>query len=250
MSSVAGIQDRLLEVTVVGCSKLKDTEWISKQDPYVCLEYGSTKFRTRTCTDGGKNPIFQDKFTFKMIEGLRELDVRVWNSNTVTLDAFIGSGKVQLQKVLTEGYEDSTWPLQTKSGRHAGEVRLILYYGNAKKTATNYVPSAPTYVTPSAPQVPMYSTPPPSAALYSSPAPLYSSPPPANPTQAQYSLPPPGSATYPPPGPYTPPPPAAHPPPYMIPPQYQQQPPYPPPPQAAPFYVPGPHTGMYPPPPY
>lgn len=35
---------------VVGCNKLKDTEWISRQDPYVCLEYGSTKFRTRTCT--------------------------------------------------------------------------------------------------------------------------------------------------------------------------------------------------------
>lgn len=35
---------------VVSCSKLKDTEWISRQDPYVCVEYGSTKFRTRTCT--------------------------------------------------------------------------------------------------------------------------------------------------------------------------------------------------------
>ncbi|KAF5180128.1 Elicitor-responsive protein, partial [Thalictrum thalictroides] len=50
MSSVSGIQGQLLEVTVVSCSKLKDTEWISRQDPYVCLEYGSTKFRTRTCT--------------------------------------------------------------------------------------------------------------------------------------------------------------------------------------------------------
>ena len=35
---------------VVGCTKLKDTEWISRQDPYVCLEYASAKFRTRTCT--------------------------------------------------------------------------------------------------------------------------------------------------------------------------------------------------------
>lgn len=40
-----------LLIAVVGCcNKLKDTEGISRQDPYVCLEYGSTKFRTRTCT--------------------------------------------------------------------------------------------------------------------------------------------------------------------------------------------------------
>ena len=36
--------------SVIGCTKLKDTEWISRQDPYVCLEYGSTNFRTTTCT--------------------------------------------------------------------------------------------------------------------------------------------------------------------------------------------------------
>ena len=35
---------------VIGCRNLKDTEWISKQDPYVVLEYGSTRYRTKTDT--------------------------------------------------------------------------------------------------------------------------------------------------------------------------------------------------------
>lgn len=35
---------------MVGCYNLDDKEWISRQDPYVCLEYGSTKYRTKTCT--------------------------------------------------------------------------------------------------------------------------------------------------------------------------------------------------------
>lgn len=117
--TVAGIQGQPLEVTVVSCSKLKDTEWISRQDPYVCLEYASTKFRTRTCTgsfllilvltltveliwlvdlilmdpDGGKYPVFQEKFVVPLIEGLRELTVVVWNSNTLKVDDFIGTGK-------------------------------------------------------------------------------------------------------------------------------------------------------------
>lgn len=43
--------------------------------------------------DGGKNPTFQEKFVFNLIEGLRELSVVVWNSNTLTFDDFIGSGK-------------------------------------------------------------------------------------------------------------------------------------------------------------
>ncbi|XP_057497067.1 elicitor-responsive protein 1-like [Actinidia eriantha] len=123
--SITGIHGHLLEVTVVGPHKLKDTEWISRQDPYVLLEYGGTKFHTRTCTDGGKNPTFQEKFTFSLIEGLREL-------NVVTSDDFITSRKIQLDKVLSEGYDDCSWPLQTKTGRHAGEVRLILHYANAK----------------------------------------------------------------------------------------------------------------------
>jgi len=43
--------------------------------------------------DGGKNPVFQEKFVFPLIEGLREINVLVWNSNTLTFDDFIGSGK-------------------------------------------------------------------------------------------------------------------------------------------------------------
>ncbi|CAI8612123.1 unnamed protein product [Vicia faba] len=118
--------------TVVSCAKLKDTEWISRQDPYVCLEYASTKFRTRTCTDGGKHLVFQEKFVVPLIEVLREFTVVVWNSNILTFDGFIGTGKVQLNKVLSQGFDDSSWPLQTKSGRHAGEVKLILHSANAK----------------------------------------------------------------------------------------------------------------------
>jgi len=43
--------------------------------------------------DGGKNPVFQEKFILPLIEGLREINVVVWNSNTVTFDDFIGTGK-------------------------------------------------------------------------------------------------------------------------------------------------------------
>ncbi|XP_055815885.1 16 kDa phloem protein 2 [Solanum dulcamara] len=251
MSMICGIQGQLLEVTVVSCNRLKDTEWISRQDPYVCLEYGSTKFRTRTCTDGGKTPTFQEKFVFTLIEGLREFNVVVWNSNTLTYDDLIGSGKIQLQKVLSMGYDDTAWPIQTKTGRHAGEVRLIMFYANANKPATSYAP--PSYTAPQ-PHTHMYSVPPPIEA-YQTPSP--------------YPAYPPHSAAYP-PTPYPPPQPTAYPPAYPPPSAYppMSYPPvsayppmsYPPvsayPPVSYPppthdySYPPGPYLGTYPPQPY
>nr|BAH78126.1 hypothetical protein [Nicotiana benthamiana] len=238
MSMISGIQGQLLEVTVVSCNKLKDTEWISRQDPYVCLEYGSTKFRTRTCTDGGKNPTFQEKFVFTLIEGLREINVVVWNSNTISYDDFIGSGKIQLHKVLSQGYDDTAWPIQTKTGRHAGEIQLIMHYANANKPATSYAPSAPPYAAPQ-PQAPMFSVPPPHLASYPPPA--------AYQTPSPYPAYPPHSAAYP-PSPYPPPQTTAYPPAYPPPSAY---PPvsYPPPSQDY-SYPPGPYQGTYPPRPY
>ncbi|KAF7811017.1 protein SRC2-like protein [Senna tora] len=254
--SVSGIQGQILEVTVVGCSRLKDTEWISRQDPYVCLEYASTKFRTKTCTDGGKNPTFQEKFVFSLIEGLREIIVGVWNSNTLTFDDHIGSGKVQLHKVLSEGFDDSAWPLQTKTGRNAGEVKLILHYANAKKPASSYAPSAPPYTSQPNSHVHQYSAPP---ASYPPPASAYSYPPPAS----AVSYPPPPATTYHTSSPYPsyssayppssyPPPPAAYPPHPYPPPSAYPPPPYPPS-QPSSYYAPsnhGPYPGAYPPPPY
>ncbi|XP_044475992.1 protein SRC2 [Mangifera indica] len=253
--STSGIQGLPLEVTVVGCYNLKDKEWISRQDPYVCLEYGSTKYRTKTCTDGGKNPTFQEKFVFPLIEGLRELNTVVWNSNTLMADEFIGSGRIQLHRVLSQGFDDSTWPLVSRTGRHSGEVRLIMHYSTAllsEKAKTKLASEAPQYTAPSSVICQGLAPPYPPTTVYA-----YSSPSPYTPYPAQtttYSFnpsPPPGypPQTCPPP----PPPPSIYPQytypqsPSVYPPQ-----PYPPPPQpqASSYYPPGPPSGIYPPRPY
>ncbi|XP_039145551.1 elicitor-responsive protein 1 [Dioscorea cayenensis subsp. rotundata] len=256
MAMVSGIQGQLLDVTVVRCSKLKDTEWISRQDPYVCLEYASTKFRTRTCTDGGKNPVFQEKINIPLIEGLREITVTVWNSNTITFDDFIGTGRIQLQKVLSQGYDDSSWPLQSKSGKFAGEVTVIMHFANAKKgdkaSLAGHALTHPTHM-PTAPPVASYAPPPSSyAPAYPSsvpPGPSAGYPPPYGAYPSQPPMP--YSAGYPPASypatSYAPPPmPQAYPPQTYPPAAYPPQ-PYPPPPHAQPYYPPGSYPGSYPP---
>uniref|UniRef100_A0A804R5E2 C2 domain-containing protein n=1 Tax=Zea mays TaxID=4577 RepID=A0A804R5E2_MAIZE len=264
------IHGLILEVRVTGCRKLRDTEFFTRQDPYVVVEYATTKLRTRTCTDGGRNPTFDEKFHIPLIEGLRELNVIVWNSNTLTHDDFIGSGRVYLHKVLTNGYDDSSWPLQTRHMRSAGEVKLIMHVDvsamnkmgrSVAASSAHPVPAlsmpAPSPTPAPAPSPASAATPAPAPALasaipYTGVSPSY--PPvsaypgatayPAYPTSshAPYT-----TAEYPPPPqqPYQPPP-AGYPPSY--PPQpYEQS--YPPQPYEG-SYPPQPYERSYPPQPY
>ncbi|XP_073147405.1 uncharacterized protein [Henckelia pumila] len=253
MSVYGLIQGQLLEITVVGCNKLRNTEWISRQDPYVCVDYACSKHRTRTRHGGGRDPTFQEKFEITLVEGLLEINITVWNNNKLTSDDFIGNGKVLLQGVLFQGYDDSCWPLQDRKGRHAGEVRLVMHYANAKKPKT---PPAP---------LSYAATPPHPAALYPPPPypqPLYHHHPspyhpayhatPSYPQQPPASYPPPPSSYPQQPPAYPPPPPSSYPqqpPAYPPPPPlYPQQPAaYPPPPPNPQYYYP---QGTYPPPPH
>ncbi|KAE8715661.1 Detected protein of unknown function [Hibiscus syriacus] len=228
-----GIHGLTLEVTVVGCYNLQDKEWVSRQDPYVCLDYGSAKYRTKTCTDGGRNPTFQEKFIFTLIEGLRELNVGFGTatlSSPMILSAVEGFNSTQFcPKVLKIA------PGLFKA-KLAGEVRLIMYYPNARQPQnwmTKGAPSFPGYA-PSAPlaQVTPYAHPP--AAPYPTPMPYA-----ALGLSSYNSYPPTTTTTYP-PSPYAGYPPAS----YTYPPQV-----YPPPPQPSPCYPPAP-AGIYPPPPY
>ncbi|GKA13203.1 elicitor-responsive protein 3 [Tanacetum coccineum] len=179
-------------------------------------------------TDGGKSPTFQEKFVFTLIEGLRDVSVSVWNSNTISHDDYIGGGRIPLTKVFSQGFDDSSWPLQSKTGRHAGEVRLIMHYSNtnnpgaqkpSKSLAPQGAPSGSMY--PAAP-LSMYGAPPPGS--------MYPAPPPGS----MYPSYPPNASAYP-PTPYP-----------------NQMPNYPPTPY--PYgsqYPPGsPFPGTYPPPPY
>lgn len=222
------IQGHLLDITVIGCSKLKDTEWLSKQDPYVVLEYAGSKYRTKTDTDGGRNPTFNEKYMLPLIEGLREINVTVWNSNTVSMDDFIGSGKIHLQKVLADGYDDSTWPLTSRSGKRTGEVRIIMHYTNPAKGNKNSSTSTapPAYAPPSHPAghgsyPPAYAPYPPAGHAPAGPYGAGGYPPaPAYPPHGAYppQAYPPQTYPYPPPGAY---PPQAYPyPPQGYPPQH------------------------------
>ncbi|XP_072994846.1 elicitor-responsive protein 3-like [Typha latifolia] len=128
MSDVYGIHGQTLEVIILRCNKLKNTGLFTKQNPYVIVEYNNCKFQTRTCTDGDTEPVFDEKFHITLIAGILDMNIYVWNSNSVMRDTFIGSGRVQLNKVITEGFDDSICVIKTNGSKYAGDVKLIMHF--------------------------------------------------------------------------------------------------------------------------
>ncbi|CAM8914040.1 unnamed protein product [Rhodiola kirilowii] len=102
------IQGHILEVRVLCGNRLKETNKITRQSPYVKLDYGGKERRTATRKAGSVNPSFQDKFEFVLIKRIQKIKVTAYNERTLSKDVLIGNGKVDLKEVLLNGYDECT----------------------------------------------------------------------------------------------------------------------------------------------
>ena len=174
-----------LEVNVLDGTRLKDTQTFGKQDPYCVLRVGEQRDRTKTCTNGGTRPRWNERFNFSLAGHESALDLEVWNANTMTSDAYIGAALVSLGDVFASGTQDASVPLRDKKNKIAGNVMLVLRFAPADAGATpshaNHAQNAPyqqQQATHHAHQnAPQYVTPTPPPMAYAAPAPLPTRPP-------------------------------------------------------------------------
>lgn len=115
-------------ITVVNGKGLRDTELFSRQDPYVVIEAGSSKVRSKTHTDGGKNPTWNEKFEMTIGPTVQEIKMAVWNSNVVSSDDLIGRGHLSLQQILASNRQHWMVQLMSPKGKSAGEVAVIVEF--------------------------------------------------------------------------------------------------------------------------
>lgn len=196
-------------------TNLKDKDWFGKQDPYCLLTVGGQTLRSRTATDGGKNPVWNQTFKFNVIN---ENDLTITcKDEDVSADDVIGTGRAQLARARTAGTDRQSVPMMSRNGKQHGHVQITLTFvrnsalaGGAPHGA---VPGYGGYAAP--PQYQAYGMPPPYQAPYGAPPPYgyppqpYGAPPPGAYPPQPYGAPPPGA--YPPQG-YGAPPPGAYPP--------------------------------------
>lgn len=106
---------------------LKDVELVGRQDPYCVVKVDKQSRRTKTHTDGGKNPVWDEVMEFKNVTEDSVLKIEVYDENVLLRDVLIGSCKVPLKKVTESGSEEVDAPVLTKGKQH-GSITLSLKF--------------------------------------------------------------------------------------------------------------------------
>jgi Ca2+-dependent lipid-binding protein len=76
----------------------------TQQDPACVVTCGSQKVRSKTHTDGGKNPVWNQTFRFNVINE-NDITLTVVEDDVIGRDDLIGTGHVQLAKARQYGQD-------------------------------------------------------------------------------------------------------------------------------------------------
>lgn len=86
-----------------------------RQDPYAIVRCGGQQFRTRTHVDGGRNPVWNETFTFQIIND-NSLELTVMDAD-VGRDDLIGTATVSLARAREQGSDSVQAPVVCKHSR-------------------------------------------------------------------------------------------------------------------------------------
>lgn len=167
------------------CARLtRDTDFMSRMDPYCQITIGNQVQRTKIAPGAGKNPAWQDQLVFKMTtEDMMRVTIYDYDFNS--RDDVVAEGSCPLSRFTQQPNVSETVELAYK-GRRAGDITISTTY----TLDAGYAPQAPNVVLVAAPQpYPVYQSPP-AYPVYQSPpayqpAPVYQ-PPPGYQTQQAY----------------------------------------------------------------
>ncbi len=92
-----------LELTVIEAKLTRDTELgFNKMDPFCRLEYREQSFKTKVMQGAGKNPVWNEAFTFYVKYAGDDLRVYVFDEDTVSSDR-IGEATIKMAALCLNG---------------------------------------------------------------------------------------------------------------------------------------------------
>jgi len=94
-----------------------------KADPYSKLRIGTQEYSTKPNPGGGKNPIWNEEFTFD-ISNEKEMEIEVLDKETVGNDKFMGRCKVSIIEWIANGRFEGDLDLQDKMNKPVGRVSV------------------------------------------------------------------------------------------------------------------------------
>eukprot|EP01036_Dinobryon_divergens_P023069 gene23070-31386_t len=94
-----------------------------KADPYAKLRIGTQEFSSKPNPGGGKNPVWNEEFTFD-ISNEKEMEVEVLDKETVGTDKFMGRCRVSIMEWIANGRFEGDLDLQDKLNKPVGKVSI------------------------------------------------------------------------------------------------------------------------------
>lgn len=94
-----------------------------KADPYAKLRIGTQEFSTKPNPGGGKNPVWNEEFTFD-ISNEKDMEIELLDKETVGNDKFMGRCKVSIIEWIANGRFEGDLDLQDKMNKPVGKVTI------------------------------------------------------------------------------------------------------------------------------
>ncbi len=116
-----------------------------KADPYCKLRIGTQEFSTKHNAGGGKNPVWNEEFSFD-ISNEKDMEVEVLDKETVGNDKFMGRCKVSIMEWIATGRFEGDLDLQDKANKPVGRVTIAVRFerpkpGGAEENDKQLVPA-------------------------------------------------------------------------------------------------------------
>ena len=122
-----------LIIRIVEGKLFRDTQMIGKMDPYLCLEYGGQKFKSKVSSGGGKFPTWNESFELDIKSVNDEIKLCAKDENIISND-FIGQAFIKVSSlIMNNGVRD--WFVLSYQEKQAGQILLeTQWFAGASKT--------------------------------------------------------------------------------------------------------------------
>ena len=95
-------------------------ELFGKQDPYVVISLGASKLRSKTHNNGGKEPVWNQTFSFEL-NGTESTFLAQVSDEDVGEDDLVGTATVRIQDVLKPG-KPEVWINISNNAKNTGQI--------------------------------------------------------------------------------------------------------------------------------
>ncbi|TNV75905.1 hypothetical protein FGO68_gene12520 [Halteria grandinella] len=111
----------------------RDTQMVGKMDPYLLLEYGGLKFKSKVASGGGKFPNWNETFELDICSVNDEIKLVAKDENIIS-DDFIGQAFIKVSSlIMNNGVRD--WFVLSYQDKQAGQILLeTQWFAGASKT--------------------------------------------------------------------------------------------------------------------